>query len=144
DLSDPPAEARRRQSLGGLTTAIADNDRQRIARETARLVRAGFDAKEAVVHAFRICNERLEDGMTHAHAAAADWLVLAERAASPDTQLAAVLEPLGHIAWDTEGAGRSPYAAANSPWNARAFLAAIEAEDEAAAVGLVRGALADG
>ena len=144
DLSDPPAEAQRQQSLCGLTTAIADNDRQRIARETVRLARAGFDAKEAVVHAFRICNERLEDGTTHAHAAAADWLVLAERATSPDRQLAGVLEPLGHIARDTQGAGKFPYAAGIARWHTRAFLAAIEAEDEAAAVALVRGALADG
>src|ERR1700724_1516278 len=47
DLSDPPAEAQRQRSLGGLAAAIDDNDRQRIARETVRLARAGFDAKEA-------------------------------------------------------------------------------------------------
>src|SRR5262249_49329946 len=84
DLADPPAEAQRERAMHGLTAAIADNDRPRMARETARLERAGFDAKEAVVHAFEMSNKRLENGMTHAHAAAADWLGLADRADSPE------------------------------------------------------------
>lgn len=144
DLSEPPAEAQRERSMRALEAALADNDRQRLARETVRLIRAGFDAKEAVVHAFGVRNARLEDGMTHAHAAAADWLALADRRASPEKSLAAVLEPIGHIAWDTEGAGEFPYADEIMPWRADAFLAAIEAEDEGCAVACVRGAMADG
>ena len=143
DLSDPTAEAQRERVMRGLESALDDNDRQRMARETARLVRAGFDAKEAVVHAFRSRNERLEEGMTHAYAAAADWLALADRAGSPEEQLAAILEPLGHIAWDSEGATELPYAQHISHWRTDAFLTAIEAEDEATAVACVRGALAD-
>lgn len=144
DVSDPPAAARRERAMRGLEAALVDNDRQRMARETARLVHAGFDAKEAVAHAFRARNARLEDGMTHAHAAAADWLALADRAGSAEMKLAAVLEPLGHIAWDTEGAGEFPYANDILPWRAEAFVAAIEAEDEISALARVRGALADG
>jgi len=144
DLSDPPAEAQRERAMLGLEAALADNDRQRMARETARLVHAGFDGKEAVVHALRTRNERLEGGMTHAHAAAADWLALADRATSVETSLAAVLEPLGHIAWDTEGANEFPYTDNVLPWRVDAFLAAIEAENEDAAVASVRGAVADG
>ena len=143
DFSDPLADAQRERALRGLDAALADNDRQRIARETARLARAGFNAKEAVTHGFRIRNERLEDGMTHAHAAAADWLVLADRAAVPEKQLTAILEPLGHIAWDTEGAGEFPYPDLTSPWRADVFLAAIEREDEGSAIACVRGALAE-
>jgi nitrite reductase/ring-hydroxylating ferredoxin subunit len=143
DLSDPPAEAQRARALTGLDAAIADNDGARIAREVARLERAGFDAQEAVAHAFRSRNDRLEEGMTHAYAAAVDWLALAERASSPEAQLAALLEPIGHIAWDTEGANKFPYAEGLSAWNAEAFVAAAEAEDETAAIALVRGALAE-
>ncbi|HEX3430333.1 MAG TPA: Rieske (2Fe-2S) protein [Rhizomicrobium sp.] len=143
DLADPPAEAQRTRAMQGLDAALADNDRQRMARETARLVRAGFDAREAIVYAFKARNVRLEDGMTHAHAAAADWLVLADRADSSEKKLTAILEPLGHIAWDTEGAGEFPYASGTTRWRGEAFLAAIEAEDEASAVACVRGALAD-
>jgi len=144
DVSDPPAEALRARALAGLTAAISDNDRPRLAREVARLDHAGFDTREALVHGFRMCNGRLEDGMTHAHAAAADWLLLAARAATPTERLAAELEPLGHIAWDTEGAGEFPYPDAMTEWNAAGFAAAIEAEDETAASAQIRGALAQG
>ena len=142
DIADPPADERRARALSGITAAILDNDRARVAREVARLERAGFDTREALVHGFRLCNDRLEDGMTHAHAAAADWLLLASRAETPSERLAAQLEPLGHIAWDAEGAGHFPYSEAISEWNGTDFLAAIEAEDETAAIALVRGALA--
>jgi len=142
DLSDPPPERLCARALHGLDAALADNDMARMAREVARLQRAGFEAKTALVHAFRARNDRLEDGMTHAHAAAADWLALAERAPNDTARLAALLEPLAHLAWDTEGADLFPYAKAQAPWDPRAFVAAVEAEDEAVAVALVRGALA--
>ncbi|HZU89162.1 MAG TPA: Rieske 2Fe-2S domain-containing protein [Stellaceae bacterium] len=142
DVSDPPADLQRARALKGLDAAVADNDRARMAREMARLERAGFDAGVALVHAFRARNARLEDGMTHAHAAMADWLLLASRAESAQERLAALIEPLGHIAWDTEGAGEFPYAEDSAEWDGRAFVAAIEAEDEPAAIAQMRGALA--
>lgn len=143
DLSDPPADALRSRALKGLDAAIIDNDLARMARETARLEQAGFDARDAIVHAFRLRNDRLEDGMTHAHAAAADWLLLAARANKPEERLTALIEPLGHIAWDTEGAEEFPYARAIVRWEPQAFVAAIEAENEAEAIALLRGALAE-
>jgi len=130
--------------LRGLEAAVADNDVARMAREVARIERAGFDAAEALVHAFAVRNDRLEDGMTHAYAAAADWCHLSSRARCPEERLAALLEPLAHIAWDTQGAGEFPYAQAIERWDAAAFIAALEAEDESAAVARIRGALAEG
>ena len=144
DFRDPPADERRVRALRGLEAAILDNDRARMAREAARLERAGFDARDALAHAFRFCNGRLEDGMTHAHAAAADWLLLAARAETPAERLTAQLEPLGHIAWDTEGAGEFPYPEAAAEWDETGFLSAVEAEDETAAVAHIRGALVEG
>jgi nitrite reductase/ring-hydroxylating ferredoxin subunit len=144
DLREAPAEECRIRALRGIEAAIVDNDRPRMAREVARLERAGFDAREALVHAVRLRNGRLEDGMTHAYAAAADWLLLAARAETPAGRLAAELEPLGHIAWDTEGAGEFPYPEAIVAWDAAGFVAAVEAEDETAAVALIRGALTQG
>jgi nitrite reductase/ring-hydroxylating ferredoxin subunit len=144
DLRDPPAEERRARALRGLEAAILDNDRARMAREAARLERAGFDASDALAHALRFCNGRLEDGMTHAHAAAADWLLLAARAATPAERLAAELEPLGHLAWDTQGAGEFSYPEAAAEWEAAGFVASVEAEDEAAAIAHIRGALVQG
>lgn len=144
DLAEPPAERLRERALAGLDAALDDNDRTRMARETARLERAGFDAREALVHAIGRCNARLEGGMTHAHAAAADWLALSAKAPSADLRLAALLEPLGHLAWDTLGAGAYPYPAGERAWDGQAFLAAMEAEDEAAALALARGAIRSG
>ncbi len=144
DLADPPADLQRERALRGLSAAMVDNDRTRMAREVARLERAGFDARLALVHAIETVSERLEGGMTHAHAAAADWLALSDRAPSADLRLTALLEPIGHLAWDTLGAGRYPYADGLLDWDAEAFVAAMEAEDEFAAQARVRGALDDG
>ena len=130
DLADPPADLQRERALRGLAAAMADNDRTRMAREVARLERAGFDARVALVHAIESVSGRLEGGMTHAHAAAADWLGLSERAPTADLRLTALLEPIGHLAEDTLGAGRFPYAEGLLAWDAEAFLAAMEAEDE--------------
>jgi nitrite reductase/ring-hydroxylating ferredoxin subunit len=143
DLSDPPAEAQKARAFAGLDTALTDNDLPRMAREVARLERAGFDGKLALVHALHSVGGRLETGMTHAHAAAADWLALSERAPSQDARLTALLEPLGHLAWDTRGAAHFPYADGEARWNADAFLAAMESEDEASAIASIRGALAE-
>jgi nitrite reductase/ring-hydroxylating ferredoxin subunit len=143
DLADPPADEQKKRAFDGLDVALDDVDLPRLARETARLERAGCDAMAALVHAFASRNQRLEDGMTHAHAAAADWLALANRATDPASRLAALLEPLLHIAWDTQGAGEFPYAMGCVEWSAEAFAAAIEAEDEAAAVACMRGAVAE-
>jgi nitrite reductase/ring-hydroxylating ferredoxin subunit len=144
DFRDPPADDCRARALHGLEAAILDNDRARVAREAARLEHAGFDAREAVVRAFQLCNGRLEDGMTHAHAAAADWLDLATRAKTGAERLAAHLEPLGHIAWDTEGAGEFPYPETVAEWDAGGFITAVEAEDQTAAIAHIRGALVQG
>ncbi len=144
DLTDAPADEQRRRALKGLEAGLADNDLPRIAREAARLERAGFDARDAIVHAFQIRNDRLEDGMTHAHAAAADWLELAGRTNKQEERLAALIEPLGHIAWDTQGAGEFPYAGEITMWDAESFLDALESENEAEASGHMRGAIADG
>jgi len=144
DMADPPAEAQRERALNGLVAAIRDNDHPRMAREVARLERAGFDAREALVHAMAAQNERFEYGMTHAYAAAPDWLALAARAPGDAERLTAMIEPIAHIAWDTLSGGHYPFPTDVKPWDADAFAAAVEREDETEAVARVRGALRDG
>jgi nitrite reductase/ring-hydroxylating ferredoxin subunit len=144
DLTDPPADAQRKHALSGLEAAVADNDASRMAREMARLERAGFDAKVAVAHAIGARNEFLEDGATHAYAAAADWLALADRAPSPQARLAALMEPIGHIAWDTQSAERFPYESELAKWDAGALVAAVENENEGAVLAQIRGGLNSG
>jgi len=143
DLSDLPAEIQRKRALDGLVDAARDNDAPRMAREVARLERAGFDASTALTHLIGALNERLEFGTTHAHGAAADWLALAERAPSDAQRLAAILEPISHLTWDTLGARSYPYAEETRAWDANAFLSAVESEDEAGAIAFLRGALRD-
>ena len=140
DLSDLPAEILRKRALDGLVEATRYNDAPRMAREVARLERAGFDASIALTHTLGALNERLEFGTTHAHGAAADWLALADRAPSNAERLAAMIEPISHLAWDTLGAGRHPYAEETKAWDADAFLAAIESENEPGSIAFVRGA----
>jgi nitrite reductase/ring-hydroxylating ferredoxin subunit len=142
DLADPPAEAQRARALKGLVAAVRDNDHPRMAREVARLERAGFDAREAIAHALDVRNEFLEFGTTHAHAAAADWLTLADRAPDDARRLTAMIEPIAHIAWDTLGAARFPYAKETREWDADTFVSAIESENEAEAIARIRGAVA--
>ena len=144
DVSDPAPEVQRIKALKGLDAAIADVDLARMARETARLERAGFDGNIAVAHAIASRNDFLEGGMTHAHAAAADWLALADRAERPQERLAALLEPIHHIAWDTQGAGNFAYAPGTMAWDGARYAAAIEAEDEATAIAFIRGAVQEG
>ena len=144
DLRDPPAEEQKKRALDGLTAAMHDSDMPRMAREVARLERAGFDARVALIHAISTFNDGLEYGATHAYAAAADWLALAERAPTDAKRLAAMIEPIAHLAWDTRGAPRYPYPDGIREWNGDAFVAAIESEDEKVAAAHVRGALRDG
>jgi nitrite reductase/ring-hydroxylating ferredoxin subunit len=144
DLADPPPDLLARKALAGLEAAMDDDDPARMAREAARLERSGVDARGALVHAIHHTAGRLEGGMTHAHAAAADWLALRERAPGADQRLAALVEPIAHLAWDTLGAGQYPYPETVLPWHAGAFLSAMEAEDEVGAIGRLRGALAEG
>ena len=96
DLTDPPPDQLARRAVAGLEAAMDDDDPARMAREVARLERAGGDARGALVRAIAHTAGRLEGGMTHAHAAAADWLALRERAPDPDQRLVAMVEPIAH------------------------------------------------
>lgn len=146
DLSPEPTEARRERALAGIRKALADEDQARLVREAARLMRLGLDPAVPVAEAVAWTAERLEFGAQHAIAGAVEWLALCDaRAIGPDRKLAAVGEILGHIADDARGGAVTyPFPAGVAKWDAEAYLAAIEAEDEAAAMARMRGALAAG
>src|SRR5450432_1915122 len=145
DARDAPAEERVQQALHQLDAAMADHDTPRIARELARLGRAGAAPEVALAHAIERSHERLRYGMTHAYAAAEVWLRLRETLADDAQRLACAVEALAHVAYDTL---REPaFAFELQPpqrWDAPAFLAAVEAQDEARAASLLVGALNDG
>ena len=145
DLADEPFEQRRAAIMANLREAVDDHEYDRIAREIARLRRAGGDPTEAVSEAILWSYQRLEFGWTHAYAGAADWLALYdEREGDPESQLVALLEIVGHIADDTLREATHPYAEGRRAYDEDGFVAAIEDEDEAAAIAMLRGALADG
>ncbi len=150
DLTDPPAEARAEAALVGLRAAFERHDRFReyehMARELARYMKADGDPLEAVREAIHWAHDRLEFGTSHAVATAVDWLDLRDwkAAGDPVANLAILTETIGHFAWDTLREPQYPYPEGRAPYEAGALAAAIEAEDEVAAIVQVRGALADG
>ena len=145
EIVDPPVAERKAKTMADLETAFRDHDYERIARELARLVQIGADPTEAVAAAIGWSHDRFEFGWSHAYAGVADWLRLYdERAEEPENRLICLLEAIGHMADDTLREEVFPYETGVEAWNEEAFVAAIEAEDEARAIRLTRGALMAG
>ena len=145
DLAETPRAERVELALANLKEAFDDYEYDRMARELARLEKAGAGELEPLKQAFRWARDHYEFGMTHAQAAAADWLWLREqRGRSAAKRLVAMLEPVAHLAWDTLREPRFPYRGRARRFDADALVEAIEAEDEAAAIGLARGAFRRG
>jgi nitrite reductase/ring-hydroxylating ferredoxin subunit len=144
DVADPPVEVRQAHVMASLKAAFDDEDYERIARELARLSGLG-DPLEALIAAIDWSSEHLEYGWTHAYAGMADWLTLhAERAGDPEAQLICLLEPIAHLAENCLRQSRHPFAEEKRPWREDDFVAAIGAEDEAAAIASLCGAFSAG
>lgn len=145
DVTPPNPASRRAEILAGVVRGLEDLDQQRLVRETARLIRLQADPADAVRTAIVWSAERLEFGTTHAIAGAADWLRLFDRPSSTeDEKLAALGEVLGHIADDARGGGHYPFPSGADSFNEAEFLDAMEREDEARAIRMLRGALTTG
>jgi nitrite reductase/ring-hydroxylating ferredoxin subunit len=145
DVSDPPPAEQAAAALASLRDCFRRHEYDRMAREISRLQRAGADPLDAVRAAVHWTHDRLEFGTTHAHAAAPDWLRLRERLnGDKAVRLVPVVEIVGHLAWDTLREPTYPYPSEARPYTAEALVEAIEREGEAEAVGLLRGALAEG
>ncbi|MGH6992949.1 MAG: Rieske (2Fe-2S) protein, partial [Caulobacteraceae bacterium] len=145
DLAPEDACARREAALAGLLGAMEEEDQERIVREAASLEKvAPFG--ETLLAVLAWAAPRFEFGTTHAIAAAPDWMSFAEaKESEPDERLAAMGEVLGNIAEDVRGRGAAfPLPSSTLPWSEKAFLAAVEAENEFEAVSLLNGALVDG
>ncbi|MEO7851445.1 MAG: Rieske (2Fe-2S) protein, partial [Rubrivivax sp.] len=142
DLSDPPPAQRVAQALGRLGEAVDDHDPARIARELARLEHSGATPEAALLQALKRSHTRLRYGMTHAYAAADAWLHLRDMQSDPGQRLACATEALAYIGFDTLREAEYPYTSAQRSWSRADFLAAVEAQDEAAALACVNEALA--
>lgn len=145
DVADPPAAERRASALAALHDAFDEDEfyrYDRLARELARFEKAGGDPLDALGAAVGWTHDRLTDGMTHAHAAAPDWLRLRDGIAETESEaLVPVLEIVGHLNWDTLKEKKHPYTEAVVAWDEELFVEAVDREDEDAAVAFVRGAL---
>ncbi len=150
DITDPPAEERIAASLAAVRDALRNIDRRaeydRVAREISRLQLAGGDPLEAVRATFRWTHDCFEFGTTHAQAVAPDWLELRDSLARDRaSKLVPLVEIIAHLGEDCLREPRYPFPTGEVSYDpdlgAAALVAAIEAEDEAAAIALLRGAL---
>lgn len=145
DIVPEDPAVKRRRILAGLTEALNDADDQRIVREAARWLKLGEDPADLLAHGFAWAHPRLEFGATHALGAAPDWLQLAETMPDePGAQLVALGEILGHLADDARDRSLYPFAEGSCDWDEAGLAAAIEAQDEALAIRILRGGMAAG
>jgi nitrite reductase/ring-hydroxylating ferredoxin subunit len=145
DLADPGQGEIVSAAIEDLLDCFDDHDYSRMSREIARIMKAGGDPLLAVHATLNATCDKFEYGMSHTIAVAADWLAL-YRSFDGDAakQLTCITEIVAYLGWDTQRQKPFPFADKAQPFDADGFVTAIEAEDEAAAVSNVRGALADG
>lgn len=147
DVADAPGHERIAEALVNLRDSFDRHEYDRMAREIARMEKAGGDPLDAIRETIKWTHDRFEFGMssTHAPAAAADWLRLRETHAQDDaTRLMPVHEAVAHFAWDCQREPIFPYATDTTPWNEDQFVDAIDAEDQVTAIAHLRGALSTG
>ena len=141
DARDPPAELRIARALQQLDDAMTNHDAARIARELARLGKAGATPERALTAVVLRSHDRFRYGMTHAYGAAEAWLRLRDSLSDEAQRLACAAEVFGHIAYDTLREPVFAFSAGHRVWNAAEFEAAVEAQDEPLAVSLLNDAL---
>ncbi|HAE00833.1 MAG TPA: hypothetical protein DCG04_05090, partial [Rhodospirillaceae bacterium] len=125
DLTDPPADAAIAQALDNITDCFDRHEYDRIARELARLMKAGGDPLDGFRRTIARVGDRFEYGATHALPAAADWLSLRGETQDAVRQLGMLTECIGHFAWDTRREPAFPYPAGVSGWDEDAYVAAV-------------------
>ncbi|NUQ35779.1 MAG: Rieske 2Fe-2S domain-containing protein [Planctomycetaceae bacterium] len=144
ETTGPSKEQIEAKLMAALRRAFDKREYGRMARELTRMDFNGLDLVQVISGAICWSFERFEYGMTHAHAAAVDWLSLYDRATDREDRIICMTEALDHLSNDALDKPRFPYAEGTKPWNADGFLQAFEAEDEPTAIQLIRGALAEG
>lgn len=145
DLSDPPIDVIEARILEGLRSAFDDRDFGWICREITRLRFNNLDPRVAVRKAIEWSYDRFEFGMTHAFAATADWLALAERFNDDwERQLICLAEAVDHIAFDALRHRVYPYGRPADDYSDDELLTAIESQQTAQAESLVHCATQQG
>ena len=142
DISDPPPEEQINAALGNIEDAMRRHEYDRIAREVARLTKAGGNPATAISRAVAYSHDRFEYGMTHAYAVTADWIALGENLARTEAEkLAPYVEIIGHMSWDSIQREQYPFTDTSHPYSEQELQDAIESEEEDEAIALINGAL---
>ena len=145
ELADPPPDEIEASIMGGLRVAYDKRDFGRICREITRLHSNGLDAVGAVRRAVDWSHDRLEFGTTHAFAAAADWMAMANRHADDwESRLICLAETVDHMAFDSLRHPQYPFADDGTAFDRNRFLAAIESEHRESAESMIASALRNG
>ena len=145
DLTEPPQSAVEQEILRALKVAFDDRDYGRISRQIAKLHFHEIDPTVAVRLAIEWSHQNFEFGMTHAYAAAADWIELYdELEGKPEEGLTCLVEIIDHISYDSLRQTDYPFAEKERAFSEEGFLAALEREKEAEAVEYLNGALGSG
>ncbi|WP_420549197.1 Rieske (2Fe-2S) protein [Curvivirga sp.] len=147
DITPPDPAIQIEKALENLKSTFARHEYDRMGREIARLDKAGAGMDLAVKHAILWTYENNEYGMTHAYPSAVDWLSQYDRhlaAGRTEYALAAIMEAVGHFAWDTMREEKFPYAKAATSFEVQVLLDAIENEKEDIAIAQVNAAFEAG
>jgi nitrite reductase/ring-hydroxylating ferredoxin subunit len=134
-------EKLREQILGHLRTAFVRQQYGRLARELARLHFNDIDPITALKKAIEWSYDKLEYGMDHAYAVAADWLTLYDEFDDAEKRIACLTEAIDYMAYESLRQPIFAFTEAREPFSYDAFLAAVEQQDENKAVALLNGAL---
>ena len=145
DISELPFNERYRVITASLRDAFDDYSYDRIAREIARLIRLGADPLEVLRLAIEWSWQRMQFGWTHAYAGMADWLTLYhEHAGDDEAQLVCLVEAVSHAAYDVLREPDYPFTGDVTAFDEEVFVAAVEREDQDAAIASLRGGIRDG
>jgi nitrite reductase/ring-hydroxylating ferredoxin subunit len=149
DLTEIPYAERYAHICGSLRDAFDDYSYDRIARETARLIKIGADPLDVLRLAIDWSWQKLEFGWTHAYAGMADWLTLyAEHRNSRELSLVCMVESVSHVAYDVLREADYPFAElpgdVSVEFDEASFVEYVDREDEASAVAAIRAGIRDG
>lgn len=145
DIAELPYRERYDAITSSLHDAFDDYDYDRIARETARLIKIGGDPFDVLRLAIEWSWQKMEFGWTHAYAGMADWLSLyAEHSRSSELKLVCLVESVSHVAYDVLREPDYEYSNDIMAFDEDVFVESIEREDENAALAAIRGGIGDG
>ncbi|PKL76762.1 MAG: hypothetical protein CVV27_08625, partial [Candidatus Melainabacteria bacterium HGW-Melainabacteria-1] len=144
EISPPDPQLAQQRLMASLKAGFDERQYGRITRVLARMHYQGLDPLSSLRAALLWSYDRFEFGMGHATAVAADWAQLYLQADDLVEQLSALSEALDYLSLESLRQPQFAYALGQQPYTPAALLQAIEQEDEASAVQLLRGGLSAG